>query len=310
MDNVSVISDTDHMLFTILSNPERVRRNDPISFQDEEERIVEEVPRLLEVPREEEARREVTFEFRGNSPHEPPPVDPPPPEPVSFVPPQLEDVPPRPPSPLREEVRPPPPPSPPREEARPPSFEASPPLDDEDSRRAVLLDLRQLEMSGAKLSKEWTMHDSTQDMMLELRRVTLSMDEASNVNMMKDGLKLALTGIEMVNARFGLLDLEGWSSEACKTLNKHDANLARIYRKYWKRGRSSSPEMEIAMSLIGSMGMHHVKRKMSKQLLSGRGGRGAAPFASPFSAFASKGNASGSARPPSPDSSDDEGVPP
>lgn len=54
------------------------------------------------------------------------------------------------------------------------------------------------------------MDDPLEDMMLEMRRHSLAMDESAN--MMRDGLKLAVTGIEMVNNRFHLLDLEGWSS--------------------------------------------------------------------------------------------------
>ena len=121
-------------------------------------------------------------------------------------------------------------------------------------------------MQGIALSKRWTMEDRLEDMTLEVRRLTLAMDETSNVDMMKDGLRLALTGIELVNNRIGLLDLEGWSSEACRDLEKHNANLTRIYRKYWRRGHSTSPEMDIAMSLIGSMSMYHMKRKMTKTM--------------------------------------------
>ncbi|RPF82030.1 MAG: hypothetical protein CBC65_001465 [Rhodothermaceae bacterium TMED105] len=219
----------------------------------------------------------------------------------------------------------PPPDMPPPPPPEPPVFNPPQMIDDEDSRRAVLLDLRQLEMQGVKLSKEWTLQDRTEDMMLEMRRITLAMDEQSNVNMMRDGLRVAVTGIEMVNNRIGLLDLEGWSSEVCRDLNKHDANLGRIYRKYWKRSHSTSPEMDILMTMVGSMGMYHMKRKMSKQILGkgggsgGLGGLGGLPgFGgggnNPFAAF-QKGNMGASAsggrgRPASPDSSDDEQAPP
>ena len=166
------------------------------------------------------------------------------------------------------------------------------------------------------------MDDRTEDMMLEMRRLTLAMDEASNVSMMRDGMRLVVTGIEMINNKIGLLDLEGWSSEVCRDLNKHDANLARIYRKYWKRSHSNSPEMEICMSVIGSMGMFHMKRHMSKQLLGGaggggRGGGGGLPGGglpggfNPFAQFMPRRAGQAQARPDSPaDSSSDEGLPP
>ena len=49
-------------------------------------------------------------------------------------------------------------------------------------------------------------------------------------------------------------------------LEKHNANLTRIYRKYWRRGHSTSPEMDIAMSLIGSMSMYHMKRVQKRAI--------------------------------------------
>lgn len=140
--------------------------------------------------------------------------------------------------------------------------------DEELQKRSVLLDLQQLSLqNGIKLTKEWTMDDRLEDMLLEMRRHSLAQDEKSNVNMMRDGMRLLITGIEMVNNKIGILDLDGWSTEVCRDLNKHDANLARIYRKYWRRGNNNSPEMSIAMSLFGSMGMHHLRRTMSKNLV-------------------------------------------
>lgn len=137
--------------------------------------------------------------------------------------------------------------------------------------------------------------------MLEIRRITLALDEKANVNMMRDGMRIFVTGMEMVNNRIGLLDLEGWSSEVCRDLNKHDPNLARIYRKYWKRSTSTTPEVDICLSLVGSMGLFHMKRSISKQMVQGvreeRPGRG-------FS------RAPRRRRDPTPPSSDEEGLPP
>lgn len=134
-------------------------------------------------------------------------------------------------------------------------------------KQSLLLDLQRLKMQGIKLSKEWSIDDRVEDLTLEIRRHTLHLDELSNVQTMRDGLRLVCTGFEMVNNKFGFLDLEGWSSEVCSDLSKHDQNLSRIYRKYWRRGQSSNPELDIAASLFASMGMYHFKRKMSKKIL-------------------------------------------
>ena len=116
------------------------------------------------------------------------------------------------------------------------------------------------------------MEDRLEDMTLEMGAV--AMDERSNVNMMRDGLRMLVTGIEMVSNRIGILDLEGWSSDVCRDLTRHDANLARIYRKYWRRSSSNSPEAEVAFAILGSAGMHHMKRSMSRHMLNNNNGRG------------------------------------
>jgi hypothetical protein len=135
-------------------------------------------------------------------------------------------------------------------------------------KQSLLLDLQRLKMQGIALSKEWTLADRVEDLTFECRRHTLHLDEMSNVGMMKDGLRIVCTGIEMLNNRVGLLDLDGWSTEVCRDLDKHNTNLCKIYRKYWRRTQSSSPELDIATSMLASMGMYHFKKKMNSNIKS------------------------------------------
>jgi hypothetical protein len=182
-----------------------------------------------------------------------------------------------------------------------PVFKYSTNEDEELQKRSVLLDLQQLSLqNGITLTKEWTMDDRLEDMLLEMRRHSLAQDEKSNVTMMRDGMRLLITGIEMINNKVGLLDLDGWSTEVCRDINKHDANLARIYRKYWRRGNNNSPEVSIAMSLFGSMGMHHLRRTMSKNLVS----------RAQQNSFSSKKNRHKQSKSYNTDSSEDEEAPP
>lgn len=145
-------------------------------------------------------------------------------------------------------------------------------------KQSTLYDLNQLESRGVRLSRKWTMDDTLEDMTHELRHHLLVLDERENVGMMKNGLKMALTGIEIVNTRFNLLDLEGWSTQASSELDRQDGNLSRIYRKYWRRSTSNNPESEIMFALFSSMGMYHMKRSMARQMMNRnvRGGGGAA----------------------------------
>ena len=99
---------------------------------------------------------------------------------------------------------------------------------------------------------------------------------------MRDGLRLLVSGIEIVNNRLGILDLEGWSNEVTRDLDKHNENLGRIYRKYCRRSTSRNPETEIALALASSMGMHHMKRMITKTMVNRATMRNASSFKNPF----------------------------
>ena len=102
------------------------------------------------------------------------------------------------------------------------------------------------------------MDDRLEDMQFEIRRHMLHVEEMNNMNMMRDGMRMICTGIEMVNGRIKLLDLQGWASEVCSDINRYDPALSKLYRKYWRRSHSSSPEMEIAMRNLDAFG-HDVR---------------------------------------------------
>jgi hypothetical protein len=133
-------------------------------------------------------------------------------------------------------------------------------------KQQVLMDMERLKLQGIKLSKEWTLRDRLDDMQFEVRRHMLHIDEMNNINMMRDGMRLMCSGFEMANTQFGFLELEGWASEVTSDMDKYDNALGRIYRKYWRRGTQNSPEMEIALGLIGSVGMYHFKSKLQKNM--------------------------------------------
>ena len=330
----SSASETERLMFTVLSNVDRVDLAAIPRPGAEGDGGLQPSPRIEELPRIEEERapapppppaaaappedRPLAFHSPPRAPDEPPPPrapdeppprapdEPPPPPREEEPPPRPAEEPPRPPAdaPYPPPLDPPPPAAAPIAEAPPPAPPEPPRMDPEEEeleKRSVLLDLQRFEQQGVRLTRAWTTADRLEDMTLELRRIVLAMDERSNVNMMRDGLRMLVTGIEMVSNRFHILDLEGWSSDVCQDLNRFDTSLGRIYRKYWRRSTSNSPEGEIAFALLGSLGMHHMKRTMTKQMLSGGAGRrGAGPAGGAFPRR----------RPASPDTSDDEQPPP
>ena len=145
----------------------------------------------------------------------------------------------------------------------------------------VLMDISRLKLQGVHFSKEWSLDDSLDDMQYEIRRHMLHMEELNNVKMMRDGMRMICTGIEMLNGRMQILELNGWASDVCGDMSQYDPALSKLYRKYWRKSQSSSPEMEIATSVLMSMGMYHFKRKLSSRMFPGQTTRPASTPAAP-----------------------------
>ena len=183
-------------------------------------------------------------------------------------------------------------------------------------KQQMILDLQRLRSHpGIVLSREWSMEDDIEDISFELKRLTLQVDEVNNVAMMRNGLQLACTGIEMMSKRYNILDLDGWSSEVCRDMTRYDRGLGRLYRKYWRRSTASSPEADIGISLVSSMAMFHLRRTFSKRVFErGGGGGGRARSGGGDAAAQTKARASRSARTPAVEedssSDDEEGLPP
>ena len=138
-------------------------------------------------------------------------------------------------------------------------------------KQSVLLELERLKSQGIVLSKAYTLQDRVDDMQFEVRRHLLNIEEQNTVQFMRDGMRLAFTGVEIANSKLGpFLNLDGWAAEVGKDISKYDSSLSRLYRKYWKRS-TMSPEMELAVGILGSMGMHHFKKQMGN-VMGGVGG--------------------------------------
>jgi hypothetical protein len=179
----------------------------------------------------------------------------------------------------------------------------------EAEKHAVLLDLERLRQGGARLTREWSMRDSLDDMQVEARRLTSTVDEANAINTMKDMMRLGFAGVEFLNSRVPMLELDGWAESVSKDLGKYDSAMGKIYRKYWQRSNASSPEAEIMLGLGSSLVMHHAKNKFRKRAAARKSSVDRQPPPVPFA-----GRAKPAAQAPVPkiadDDSDDEMPPP
>lgn len=146
------------------------------------------------------------------------------------------------------------------------------------AKTSVMLELERLRSMGCKLTKEYTIEDPLETLEYEARRHVLMLEEKNSINMMKDGLKLFVGGCEFANDKFGpFLNLSGFSQSISSelTVGKHDMTLSRLHRKYFRTSTQSSPEMELAMALLGSAAMHHFQRTYINKVMPTRGGQAA-----------------------------------
>jgi len=179
-------------------------------------------------------------------------------------------------------------------------------------KQSTLMELDRLQTQhGCKLSREYNMRDNLADMKFEVRCHLSKIDETSTVKFMSDGMKLMCQGVELANNRWGpFLDLDGWASAVTDDMSKYESSLAKLYRKYWKRS-TMAPELELAFGIIGSIALHHFKRKAAGAMFGGQSKsmptNGTAPQAArdtmPFSSMAANPRApvaSFSVAPPTP----------
>ena len=130
-------------------------------------------------------------------------------------------------------------------------------------KQEYLLQLRKLKLQGCQLTREYTNHDRLNDIKYEVERQRNYVDTKNSVELMADGLKLGISGIEMANARLGpFLNLTGWSDACTSDMSRYHHVLERIYRRYWTSGTNLHPVVELGLVLSSSMMMYHFQSKM------------------------------------------------
>lgn len=130
-------------------------------------------------------------------------------------------------------------------------------------KQEYLLQLRKLKLQGCQLTREYTNNDRLNDIKYEVERQRNYVDTKNSVELMADGLKLGISGIEMANARLGpFLNLTGWSDACTNDMSRYHHVLERIYRRYWTSGTNLHPVVELGLVLSSSMMMYHFQSKM------------------------------------------------
>ena len=135
-------------------------------------------------------------------------------------------------------------------------------------KQVLLHELSRMQMSGSQLCRNLSMDDNLADIEYELNRTKAKDDCVSTVAFMKDAIKFGVTGIEMLNSRFKVLKLNGWSSEATRDMNRYDRSLTKLYTRYMRKG-SVSPILELGFLLFGSMILCHMKNSFMGGMMGG-----------------------------------------
>ena len=111
--------------------------------------------------------------------------------------------------------------------------------------------------------QSFSRNSSVEDLEFLYNRAKAMADCDDTVRFMKDGLKLVLTSIELGNNWIGpLLSIDGWSAEVTADMDKYDSCLRRIYLKYYRKGGSVNPILQLGVMLVGSLLLYHFKSKM------------------------------------------------
>lgn len=129
-------------------------------------------------------------------------------------------------------------------------------------KQGIMLELHALQAKGVRLTREFTMEDSLNELEFELQKQTSMLNTISAVQNMKDVLRLGLNGLELANSKLGpFICMEGWAESLTADMKRFDAPLEKLYKRYWRKA-SMSPLMELAMIILGSLAMHHFKTKI------------------------------------------------
>lgn len=139
--------------------------------------------------------------------------------------------------------------------------EPSPPSDELTEKQGILIELMMMERRGVKLTREFGMSDSIDDLEFELNKQNQCVSAKNAVDFMKDSLKMGCNLLEAGNSKFGpFLELSGWSSVVCQDMSRYENALEKIYKIYWRKS-NMNPVMELGWLLVGSIFAFHFKNK-------------------------------------------------
>jgi hypothetical protein len=130
--------------------------------------------------------------------------------------------------------------------------------------------LEMLEKKGIRLSKQYTMDSSLEEMIGEYETIKSEREKENSIKFQGRMLMAAVTGLEFLNNRFDPFDfkLDGWSEQVNENIDDYDEVFGELHEKYSTKAKMA-PELKLLFQLSGSAIMLHMTNTMFKSSMPG-----------------------------------------
>jgi hypothetical protein len=137
-------------------------------------------------------------------------------------------------------------------------------------KRTLLFKLKRYEKKGYKLSRQYSLHSSLEDLRSEYESIRREANLEQGLQVSKNLLISSCSLLEYLNNRFDPMDvvLDGWSEEVHEDVEegKYDEVLEELYYKYYDKV-SIGPELKLLTMLGGSAIKFHMTQTLLKTMV-------------------------------------------
>lgn len=137
-------------------------------------------------------------------------------------------------------------------------------------KRTLLFKLKRYEKKGYKLSRQYSLHSSLEDLRSEYESIRREANLEQGLQVSKNMLISSCSLLEYLNNRFDPMDvvLDGWSEEVHEDVEegKYDEVLEELYYKYYDKV-SIGPELKLLTMLGGSALKFHMTQTILKTMV-------------------------------------------
>lgn len=142
----------------------------------------------------------------------------------------------------------------------------------EEEKQDLLIKLQQLEAKGMKLSRQFSVRSTYDEVKFEYDKLRSVIEQQESVKFMQNALITFVHGVEIMNKKFDPVGakLNGWSNSVMEDINSYEGIFERLHEKY--RGSvDMAPELELLLTLAQSAFMFHLMESIFKSALPGLG---------------------------------------